>query len=146
MATHSSILAQKIPWTEEPGNYSPWGLLELDTTEHVYKKRSFFNSKFKRWATTSGSTNKTPDNLAPASGTNKFVAGFQFLKKVFPGLLFTPQMLLFSAIGDQPPPLMQVRMFAAQQAGNPRWRSKCLEHWLGGSWCLFLWNVRLSLD
>ena len=25
MATHSSILAWKIPWTEEPGSYSPWG-------------------------------------------------------------------------------------------------------------------------
>ena len=31
MATHSSILAWEIPWTEEPG--SPWGLKELDTTE-----------------------------------------------------------------------------------------------------------------
>ena len=25
MTTHSSILAWKIPWTEEPGGYSPWG-------------------------------------------------------------------------------------------------------------------------
>ena len=26
MATHSSILAWRIPWTEEPGRlYSPWG-------------------------------------------------------------------------------------------------------------------------
>ena len=25
MATHSSILAGKIPWTEEPGEYNPWG-------------------------------------------------------------------------------------------------------------------------
>ena len=24
MATHSSILAWEIPWTEEPGGYSPW--------------------------------------------------------------------------------------------------------------------------
>ena len=24
MATHSSILAWEIPWTEEPGVYSPW--------------------------------------------------------------------------------------------------------------------------
>ena len=31
MATHSSILAWRIPWTEEPG-YSPWGPKELDTT------------------------------------------------------------------------------------------------------------------
>ena len=31
MATHSSILAWKIPWTEEPGSYSPWGHKESDT-------------------------------------------------------------------------------------------------------------------
>jgi len=30
MATHSSILAWRIPWTEEPG--SPWGHKELDMT------------------------------------------------------------------------------------------------------------------
>ena len=24
MATHSNILAWRIPWTEEPGGYSPW--------------------------------------------------------------------------------------------------------------------------
>ena len=34
MATHSGILAWRIPWTEEPGRlYSPWGHKELDTTE-----------------------------------------------------------------------------------------------------------------
>ena len=33
MAIHSSILAWKIPWTEEPGGlYSPWGHQELVTT------------------------------------------------------------------------------------------------------------------
>ena len=25
MATHSSILACRIPWAEEPAGYSPWG-------------------------------------------------------------------------------------------------------------------------
>ena len=30
MATHSSILAWRIPWTEEPS--SPWDHKELDTT------------------------------------------------------------------------------------------------------------------
>ena len=33
MATRSSILAWKIPWTEEPGGPSPQGGKELDTTE-----------------------------------------------------------------------------------------------------------------
>ena len=32
-ATHSSVLAWKIPWTEEPGRlYSPWGHKESDVT------------------------------------------------------------------------------------------------------------------
>ena len=30
MATYSSILAWKIPWTEEPGSYSPVGQKEMD--------------------------------------------------------------------------------------------------------------------
>ena len=25
MATHSNILAWRMPWTEEPAGYSPWG-------------------------------------------------------------------------------------------------------------------------
>ena len=33
MATHSSITAWRIPWTEEPGSYSPWCHKETDTTE-----------------------------------------------------------------------------------------------------------------
>ena len=33
MATDSSILGWRIPWTEEPGGYSPWGPKELDMTE-----------------------------------------------------------------------------------------------------------------
>ena len=33
MATHSSILAWNIPWAEEPGGHSPWGLKEWDKTE-----------------------------------------------------------------------------------------------------------------
>ena len=36
MATHSGILAWRIPWTEEPGGlYGPWGHEELDTTERL---------------------------------------------------------------------------------------------------------------
>ena len=33
MATHSSVLAWKIPWMEEPVGCSPWGRKESDTTE-----------------------------------------------------------------------------------------------------------------
>ena len=32
-ATHSSILAWKIPWTGSLVGYSSWGLKESDTTE-----------------------------------------------------------------------------------------------------------------
>ena len=33
MATHSSILACRIPWTKELVDYSPWGHKESDMTE-----------------------------------------------------------------------------------------------------------------
>ena len=32
MTTHSSILAWRIPWTQEPGRLQSMGLQELDTT------------------------------------------------------------------------------------------------------------------
>ena len=36
MATHSSILAWRIPWTENsPEGYSPWGHKGLDMTEQL---------------------------------------------------------------------------------------------------------------
>ena len=35
MATHSSILAWRIPWTEEPGGLQPTGHKESDMTEQL---------------------------------------------------------------------------------------------------------------
>ena len=35
MATHSSILAWEIPWTEEPGGLQPIGP-QSDITEHTH--------------------------------------------------------------------------------------------------------------
>ena len=36
MTTHSSILAWRIPWSEEPGRlYSSWGHKESNTTEQL---------------------------------------------------------------------------------------------------------------
>ena len=36
LATHSSILAWRIPWTEEPGGlHSPWVWKESNTTEQL---------------------------------------------------------------------------------------------------------------
>ena len=45
MATHSSILAWKIQWTEEPGELQSMGCKELDTTEQLH---SHFHSKKQR--------------------------------------------------------------------------------------------------
>ena len=36
MATHSSTLAWKIPWTEEPGGLHLWNCKESDTTERLH--------------------------------------------------------------------------------------------------------------
>ena len=51
MATHSSILAWEIPWTEEPGRvqstgagYSPWGHKESDTTKGLTLSHTFNGS------------------------------------------------------------------------------------------------------
>ena len=43
MATHSSILAWKISWTEEPGGVATvYGDAELDTTEHTHSNGGDF--------------------------------------------------------------------------------------------------------
>ena len=39
VATHSNILAWRIPWTEEPGGYSSQGHKESDTTEQLTHMR-----------------------------------------------------------------------------------------------------------
>ena len=36
MATHSSTLAWKVPWTEEPGRLQSLGRKELDTSERLH--------------------------------------------------------------------------------------------------------------
>ena len=35
IATHSSILAWEIPWTEKPGGLQSWSHKELDMIEHT---------------------------------------------------------------------------------------------------------------
>ena len=49
MATHFSILAWKIPWTEKPVDYSLWGRKESDTTEwlHFLLSLSLLNLVYK---------------------------------------------------------------------------------------------------
>ena len=36
MATHSSTLAWRIPWREEPGGLQSWGRKESDTTKRLH--------------------------------------------------------------------------------------------------------------
>jgi len=43
MATHSSTLAQRIPWTEEPGGLQSMGSQESDMTDsslHMFRRHS----------------------------------------------------------------------------------------------------------
>ena len=47
MATHSSILAWRIPWTEELGGLQSMGRKELDTTERLHF--TFTNTKGLPW-------------------------------------------------------------------------------------------------
>ena len=48
-ATHSSILAWKIPWTEEPGRlHSPQGHKELHTTEQLINTHRAYTASHKR--------------------------------------------------------------------------------------------------
>ena len=42
MATDSSILARKIPWSEEPGGLQSMGLQESDMTELLNNNNSRF--------------------------------------------------------------------------------------------------------
>ena len=45
MATHSSILAWEIPWTEEPGRATVHRVSkESDTTEHTYSRSIVISS------------------------------------------------------------------------------------------------------
>ena len=40
-AAHSSILAWRIPWTEEPGRLQSMGLQESDTTQHLNRHQVY---------------------------------------------------------------------------------------------------------
>ena len=50
MATHSSILAWRIPWTEEPVRQQSVGLQESDTTEqlntYIHKSTKFLKRTY----------------------------------------------------------------------------------------------------
>ena len=49
MATHSSILAWRIPWTEEPGGLQSMGSHELDMTERLSIAQTYIVSNLNTW-------------------------------------------------------------------------------------------------
>ena len=46
MATHSSILAGRIPWTEEPGRLQSMGSRRADMTEHEHDAALPYQASF----------------------------------------------------------------------------------------------------
>ena len=49
MATHSSILAWRIPWTEEPGGLQSMGHKESDMTERLSTHTTLSIDNLKIW-------------------------------------------------------------------------------------------------
>ena len=47
MAPHSNILAWRIPWTEEPVGYSPWGQKESDSMQMTFEVSSGYGGKMR---------------------------------------------------------------------------------------------------
>ena len=67
MVTHSSILAWKIPWTEEPGGLQPMGLLRVrDDSVCVHTHTYDQNQNFIEWALCLA--DKTTDVLSSLPG------------------------------------------------------------------------------
>ena len=49
MTAHSSIPAWRVPWTEQPVDYSSWGHKESDTTEQLHFHFHKFKKKNSKW-------------------------------------------------------------------------------------------------
>ena len=81
MATHSSTLAQKIPWTEELGaGYCPWGHKESGTTERLH-------------SLSGGASGKEPPcqcKRCKRQGFDSRVAKIPWRRKQQPTLVFLP--------------------------------------------------------
>ena len=60
MATHSSTLAWKIPWTEELVGCCLWGRIESDTIERLHFHFSLFMHWRRKWQPTPDSCLENP--------------------------------------------------------------------------------------
>ena len=70
MASHSSILACRIPWTESLVSYSPWGCKESDTTEQLTHTHTSLRKPGSRRIF---KTNLAPPLLSPATSSGLWV-------------------------------------------------------------------------
>ena len=72
MASHSSILAWKIPWTEEPQGLQSTGLQETDTTWRLRRATAFHN------VVTGTTTNRRRKDLGVPSRPVARAQGFHY--------------------------------------------------------------------
>ena len=95
MATHSSILAWKIPWTEEPGQLRPWGCKESDKTEwltlSLLESLVSYRTKFRRgkrgeWLPRGSSRNSSANNSVTSCSDHHLCLNFPSLPNIFPEL------------------------------------------------------------
>ena len=72
MATHSSVLAWRISWTEEPGGLQSRGLQEFDTTEQLSTHHKYAPS----WGTADvRAVHQTPAIWTCPSGSSQKTRG-----------------------------------------------------------------------
>ena len=79
MATHSSILAWRIPWTEDLLGYSPWGHKESDTTVPL-TFLSFLSSQGTCMLHTETRTRSFPSSWSHCAGPSPRAPPWAFLQ------------------------------------------------------------------
>ena len=88
MATHSSILAWRNPWTEEPSRLSPWGCKEWDMNEQWTLFTEAQPDRIQLWIRTDKNTpplpapwplNSVKDSSPQPSGPKPLYASAPFL-------------------------------------------------------------------
>ena len=84
MATHSSILAWEIPWTESLAGYSPWGREASDTTVATQHARTVLKDNKRNRDVDENSIRSLKDRLQETMGADSRMSSY--LARVFCGL------------------------------------------------------------
>ena len=71
MATHFSMLAWRIPWTEEPGGLQSTGSQESDSAERLHVRFLFFMVMHSHLERVEGAAPATPDPCSPSATSCK---------------------------------------------------------------------------